>query len=85
MAESFLTEATGCNGSELVSRPLADVSDFVSDKWVTLGAPAPLKRGLCQEQYVAKSDLPPPYDYPTPELVAMRLNGPFKPSSFQHV
>ena len=53
MAESDREGATGGNGSELVTRPLADVLGFITvrwmdgwmdgqtDKWVTLGAPAP--------------------------------------------
>ena len=50
MAESDRDGATGGKGSELVTRPLADVSGFKcfgqTDKWVSLGAPASLKRGL---------------------------------------
>ena len=54
----------GADRNELVTRPLPDVSGFKfffvgqTDKWVNMGAPAPLKKGLRQK---CLSDLVRPF------------------------
>ena len=61
MAESDRDCTTGGNGSELVTGLLADVPGFISvgrtDKWVTLGALASLKRGLCQKTIIGGENI----------------------------